>query len=133
YGQAWEHMVLDRGWGFVVLSPTSFQADDGAGLTEGMIGLMNKGQPRSLADWGTMRAWAWGASRLLDYLETDRTVDAKEVGIEGHSRFGKTALVAMAYDPRFAVLYSSSSGEGGAKLYRHIFGEQLPNVASTSL
>jgi hypothetical protein len=116
-----------------VLSPTSFQADDGAGLTEGIIGLMNRGQPRSLDDWGAMRAWEWGASRLLDYLETDKSVDAKQVGIEGHSRFGKTALVAMAYDPRFAVLYSSSSGEGGAKLYRHIFGEQLPNVASTSL
>ena len=133
YGQAWEHMVLERGWGFAVLSPTSFQADDGAGLTEGIIGLMNKGQPRGLDDWGAMRAWAWGASRLLDYLETDKSVDAKQVGIEGHSRFGKTALVAMAYDPRFAVLYSSSSGEGGAKLYRHIFGEQLPNVASASL
>lgn len=133
YGQAWEHLVLARGWGFAVLSPTSFQADDGAGLQEGIIGLMNKGQPRSLGDWGAMRAWAWGASRLLDYLETDKSVDARQVGIEGHSRYGKTALVAMAYDPRFAVLYSSSSGEGGAKLYRHIFGEQLPNVASTSL
>ena len=125
YGQAWESLVLARGWGFAVLSPTSFQADDGAGLTEGIIGLMNKGQPRSLDDWGTMRAWAWGASHLLDYLETDKTVDARQVAIEGHSRFGKTALVAMAYDPRFAVLYSSSSGEGGAKLYRHIFGEPL--------
>ena len=133
YGQACERMVLGRGWGFAVLSPTSFQADDGAGLTEGIIGLMNKGQPRTLDDWGTLRAWAWGTSRVLDYLETDKSVDAKQVGIEGHSRFGKTALVAMACDPRFAVLYSSSSGEGGAKLYRHIFGEQLPNVASTSL
>ena len=133
YGQAWQGMALKRGWGVAVLSPTSSQADDGAGLTEGIIGLMNKGQPRGLDDWGTMRAWAWGASRLLDYLETDKSVDAKQVGIEGHSRFGKTALVAMAYDPRFAVVYSSSSGEGGAKLYRHIFGEQLANVASTSL
>jgi len=133
YGQEWEYLVLARRWGFAVLSPTSFQADDGAGLQEGIIGLMNKGQPRSLSDWGAMRAWAWGSSRLLDYLETDKSVDARQVGIEGHSRYGKTALVAMAYDPRFAVLYSSSSGEGGAKLYRHIFGEQLPNVASTSL
>ncbi len=133
YGQAWEQQVLARGWGFAVLSPTSFQADDGAGLTEGIVGLMNKGQPRSLSDWGTLRAWAWGASRLLDYFATDSSVDAKQVGIAGHSRFGKTALVAMAYDPRFAVLYSSSSGEGGAKLYRHIFGEPLANVASPAL
>jgi len=133
YGQAWEKQVLAKGWGFAVLSPTSFQADNGAGLTEGIIGLMNKGQPRSVEDWGTMKAWAWGASRLLDYMETDKSVDAKQVGIEGHSRFGKTALVAMAYDPRFAVLYSSSSGEGGAKLYRHIFGEPLAHVASADL
>jgi hypothetical protein len=133
YGHAWERQALARGWGVAILSPTSFQADDGAGLTEGIVGLMNKGQPRSLDDWGALRAWAWGASRLLDYLETDKTVDAKQVAIAGHSRFGKAALVTMACDRRFAVVYSSSSGEGGAKLYRHIFGEQLPNVASASL
>ena len=133
YGQAWEKLVLAKGWGFAVLSPTSFQADDGAGLTEGIIGLMNKGQPRKLDDWGGLHAWAWGASRLLDYLETDKAVDAKQVGIAGHSRFGKTALVAMAFDPRFAIVYSSSSGEGGAKLYRHYFGEPLAHLESPAL
>ena len=125
--------VLERGWGMAILSPTSFQADDGSGLTEGIIGLMNKGQPRNLNDWGTLRTWAWGASRALDYLETDKAVDASRVGLAGHSRFGKTVLVAMAYDPRFAIVYSSSSGEGGAKLYRHIFGEQMANVAGPAL
>lgn len=130
YGQAWERQVLAKGWGFAVLSPMSFQADDGAGLTEGIIGLMNKGQPRKLEDWGGLKAWAWGASRLLDYLGTDKSVDARRVGIEGHSRLGKAALVAMAYDPRFAVLYCSSSGEGGAKLYRHIYGEPLSHIES---
>jgi len=132
YGVEWEPL-LKRGWGFAVLSPTSFQADDGGGLTSGIIGLMNKGQPRGPADWGTLRAWAWGASRAMDYLETESAVDAKRVGLEGHSRFGKAALVAMAYDQRFAIVYSSSSGEGGAKLYRHIFGEQMPNLAGPSL
>ncbi len=132
YGVNWQS-VLDKGWGFAVLSPTSFQADDGAGLTEGIIGLMNKGQPRGLEDWGTLRAWSWGASRAMDYFETDRAVDAQQVGIAGHSRFGKTALVAMAYDPRFAIAYSSSSGEGGAKLYRHILGEQMPDLSNTPL
>ncbi|HUB30676.1 MAG TPA: hypothetical protein VL967_13310 [Terracidiphilus sp.] len=132
YGVEWEPL-LKRGWGFAVLSPTSIQADDGSGLTEGIIGLMNKGQPRGLDDWGALRAWAWGASRAMDYFETDPAVDAKQVGLEGHSRFGKAALVAMAYDHRFAIVYSSSSGEGGAKLYRHIFGEQMPNVAGPSL
>jgi hypothetical protein len=125
--------VLERGWGFAILRPTSIQADDGSGLTEGIIGLMNKGRPRGLQDWGALRAWAWGASRVLDYLATDPAIDAKQVGLAGHSRFGKAALVAMAYDPRFAIVYSSSSGEGGAKLYRHIFGEQMPNVAGPGL
>ena len=128
-GPTWQQQVLAKGWGYAILSPTSYQADNGAGLTEGIIGLMNKGQPRRVEDWGTLRAWAWGASKALDYLETDKAVDAKQVGIEGHSRFGKTALVAMAYDPRFAVAYISSSGTGGAKLYRHVYGEQLENLA----
>ena len=133
YGQAWERQVLARGYGFMVLSPMSFQADDGSGLTEGIIGLMKKGQPRSVEDWGALKAWAWGASRALDYLESDKSVDAKHVAIEGHSRLGKAALVAMAYEPRFAVLYSSSSGEGGAKLYRHIYGEPLSHLESAPL
>ena len=130
-GPTWQQQVLARGWGYAILSPTSFQADNGAGLTEGIIGLLNKGQPRKPDDWGTLRAWAWGASRALDYFETDKAVDAKQVGVEGHSRFGKTALVAMAYDPRFAVAYISSSGTGGAKLYRHIYGELTENLAAT--
>lgn len=125
--------ALRRGWGFAELSATSVQADSGAGLTEGIIGLVNHGQPRSLEDWGVLKAWAWGASRALDYFETDKAVNAKEVGVEGHSRLGKAALVAMAYDPRFAIVYSSSSGEGGAKLYRHIFGEPLTSLTSVSL
>jgi hypothetical protein len=125
----WQQQVLARGWGYALVSPYSYQADNGAGLTEGIIGLVNKGQPRKLDDWGVIRAWAWGASRVLDYFETDKSVDSKQVGLEGHSRFGKTALVTLAYDQRFAVAYISSSGEGGAKLYRHIFGEQVGNVA----
>ena len=125
--------ALRRGWGFAMLSATSVQADSGAGLTEGIIGLMNRGQPRSLQDWGVLKAWAWGASRALDYFESDKAVNAKEVGLEGHSRLGKAALVAMAYDPRFAIVYSSSSGEGGAKLYRHVFGEPLTSLTSVSL
>jgi hypothetical protein len=116
-----------------VLSPTSFQADDGSGLTEGIIGLMNKGQPLGLDDGGALRAGAWSASRAMDDFETDKAVDGRQVGLAGHSRFGKTVLVAMAYDPRFAIAYSSSSGEGGAKLYRHIFGEQMSNLANTPL
>ncbi|GAB3166547.1 alpha/beta hydrolase family protein [Telluribacter humicola] len=131
-GPGWQQQLLEKGWGAAVLLPTSFQADNGAGLTEGIIGLMNKGQRRKPDDWGTLRAWAWGASRALDYFETDKDVNAKKVGIEGHSRFGKAALVAMAYEPRFAVAYISSSGEGGAKLHRRNWGEVVENVAAAS-
>jgi hypothetical protein len=130
-GPTWQQQVLARGWGYAEYIPTTVQPDNGAGLTEGIIGLANKGQPRKLDDWGALKAWAWGASRCLDYFETDKDVDAKQVGIEGHSRYGKASVVAMAYDPRFAIGYISSSGEAGAKLYRHIFGEQVGNVAGT--
>ncbi|HEV7350330.1 acetylxylan esterase [Telluribacter sp.] len=131
-GPGWQQQLLEKGWGFAVLLPTSFQADNGAGLTEGIIGLMNKGQHRKPDDWGTLRAWAWGASRALDYFEKDKDVDAKKVGIEGHSRFGKAALVAMAYEPRFAIAYISSSGAGGAKLHRRNWGELVENVAAAN-
>src|SRR6185369_2219418 len=77
------------------------------------------------------RAWAWGASRALDYFETDKAVNAKRVALEGHSRYGKATIVAMAYDQRFWTAYVSSSGEGGAKLNRRDWGEIVENVAGT--
>lgn len=122
---------LAKGWGHCAINTGSIQADNGAGLTRGIIGLVNKGQPRKTDDWGALRAWAWGASRGLDYLETDKDVEAKQVGISGLSRFGKAALVAMAYEPRFAIGLIGSSGEGGAKLHRRNFGEQVENVAGS--
>ena len=131
-GPSWQKQVLDRGWGYASLIPVSIQADNGAGLTEGIIGLMNKGQTRKPDDWGALRAWAWGASRALDYFETDKAVDAKKIGIEGHSRYGKATAVTMAYDSRFAIAYISSCGEGGAKINRRNYGELIENVAGAS-
>jgi hypothetical protein len=128
----WKQQVLAKGWGYATLIPTSVQADNGAGLTEGIIGLVNEGQPRKVEDWGALRAWAWGASRALDYFETDNSVDAKQIGLEGLSRYGKATLVAMAYEPRLAIAFVGSSGEGGAKILRRTFGEQVENVASTA-
>ena len=131
-GPDWQTRVLAKGWGYAVLIPTSIQADNGEGLTQGIIGLTNKGEPRQPGDWGALRAWAWGASRALDYLQTDPAVDGHQVGIEGLSRYGKAALLAMAYEPRFAIGFIGSSGEAGAKLSRRTFGEQVENIASTS-
>lgn len=137
----WTHQLAEKGWGYAIYSPYSVQADSGGGrgfggngpyqgLTTGIIGLCNKGQPRKPDDWGALRAWAWGASRALDYLETDKAVDAKQVGIEGLSRFGKAAIVTMAYDERFAIGFIGSSGQGGAKIMRRNYGEKVENVAS---
>ena len=120
--------LLADGWGYAAIDPASIQADNGAGLTRGIIGLVNQGQPRKPDDWGALRAWAWGAARGLDYLETDPAVDAKRAGIEGVSRYGKAALVTLAFEPRFAMGLIGSSGEGGAKLNRRNWGEAVENL-----
>ena len=130
-GPTWQQQVLAKGWGYAIIVPGSIQADNGYGLTLGIVGLVNHGQPRKVDDWGALRAWAWGASRALDYFETDKSVNAKRIGLEGHSRYGKATLVAMAYDPRLWVAYVSSSGEGGAKLNRRDWGEIVENVAGS--
>jgi hypothetical protein len=131
-GPSWQEQVVAKGWGYASVRPASIQADNGAGLTQGIIGLVNKGQPRKVDDWGALKAWTWGTSRLLDYFETDKAVDARRVALEGHSRYGKATIVAMAYEPRIAVAFISSSGAGGAKILRRTYGELLENVAAPS-
>ncbi len=123
--------LIAAGWGYVSLSPASIQADNGAGLTAGIIGLTNAGKRRTPEQWGALRAWAWGAARALDYLETLPAVDARRVGIEGVSRYGKAALVSMAFEPRFAVALVGSSGEGGVKPHRRHFGEAVENLTES--
>jgi hypothetical protein len=126
-----QQQLLADGWGYAQIDPSSIQADNGAGLTRGIIGLVNKGNPRKPDDWGSLMAWGWGAGRGLDYLETDKAVDAKHVGIEGVSRYGKAALVTMAFDQRFAVVLIGSSGEGGAKPHRRNWGEAVENLTGS--
>jgi lysophospholipase L1-like esterase len=123
--------LIASGWGYVSLATASIQADNGAGLTAGIIGLTNRGKRRTPEQWGALRAWAWGAARALDYLETLPAVDATRVGIEGVSRYGKAALVTMAFEPRFAVVLVGSSGEGGAKPHRRNFGEAVENLTGS--
>lgn len=130
-GPSSTEMLIAAGWGYATINPNSIQADNGAGLTKGIIGLVNHGQPRQPDDWGSLRAWAWGAARGLDWLETEASVDAKKVGIEGVSRYGKAALVTLAFEPRFAVALVGSSGEGGAKLHRRNFGEAVENLTGS--
>lgn len=124
--------LLAAGWGYLTIDPNSIQADNGAGLSSGIIGLVNRGQPRKPEDWGALRAWAWGAGRALDYLETETAVDSKRVGIEGVSRYGKAALVTMAFDQRFATALIGSSGKGGTTLHRRVFGEAVESLTGFS-
>ena len=124
--------VLAAGWALATTSPTAVQMDSGAGLTAGIIGLVNAGQPRQPTDWGTLAAWSWGLSRALDYFETDPAIDARRVALQGHSRWGKTALLAAALDPRWALAYVSCSGALGASLEKRDFGETLDNVAEAN-
>jgi hypothetical protein len=122
--------LIAAGWGVALLDTSTIQADTGAGLREGIIGLVNHGAPRTPEQWGVLRAWGWGASRLLDYLAKRPEVDAAHVGIEGVSRWGKAALVTAAFDERFAMVLIGSSGEGGVKPHRRDFGEQVENLTS---
>jgi hypothetical protein len=129
-GPSAPEQIYARGWAYATVNTGSIQADNGQGLTCGIIGLVNRGQPRKLDDWGVLSAWGWGMSKVLDYLETDKAVDARKVAVFGHSRTGKAALVAMAYDERFSNGFISSSGQAGAKLHRRKYGEAIENIAA---
>jgi hypothetical protein len=130
-GLDWTEQVVGRGWGYAILVPYTVQPDDGAGLTEGVIGIAAHGRPRAADEWGALRAWAWGASRAYDLFARDARLDRHRIAVEGLSRYGKTALVAMAYDQRFSIGFIGSSGAGGAKLLRRNFGEQIGNLAAS--
>ena len=129
-GAPYTDQLLRAGFGYAVVVANSIQADNGAGLADGVIGISLRGKPRAPDDWGVLRAWAWGAGRALDALGRDPAIDAGRVGIEGLSRYGKAALVTMAYDRRFAIGFIGSSGAGGAALYRRNFGERIGNLAA---
>jgi hypothetical protein len=123
--------VLAQGWALATVNTGAIQADHGAGLREGIIGLVNEGRPREPDQWGVLAAWAWGLSRALDYLETDPAIDATRAAIEGHSRWGKTALLAGALDRRWAIVWPSCSGAMGASLEKRSWGETIDNVAAS--
>jgi len=129
-GPPHSEQLLRSGFGYAVVVANSIQADNGGLLGDGVIGISLRGRPRAPDDWGVLRAWAWGASRAHDALAQDPMVDPGRIGIEGLSRYGKAALVTMAYDARFAIGFVGSSGAGGAALYRRNFGERIGNLAA---
>lgn len=123
-------LLNQHGWAAALFDTYALQADNGAGLKQGIIGLMSRGKPRQSEDWGVLRAWSWGLSRALDYFQKDKTINARKIGIQGHSRWGKTALLAAAMDTRWAIVFASCSGSMGASLEKRNFGENLGNIAS---
>jgi hypothetical protein len=123
--------VITAGWAVATVNTGSIQMDNGGGLHEGIIGLVNEGKDRKPDDWGVLSAWCWGLSRAFDYFETDKAINAKQIGIQGHSRWGKTALLAGATDPRWAIVFASCSGSMGASLEKRNYGETIDNVAGS--
>lgn len=125
-GTYWNY-VAPAGWGVCAFNNTMLQPDNGQYLTSYLIGLVNRGNWRRPTDWGTLGAWAWGVSRLVDYMETDPLVDASKIGVEGHSRYGKATLVAMAYEPRLSLAFPSCGGSMGTKMNRRHWGQDVEN------
>jgi hypothetical protein len=122
--------MLARGYAYAVYRYTDLQPDTPGTRASGVEALVSAPTAGPAPDeWGAISAWAWGASRVLDYLQTDPAVDAGRVALVGHSRLGKSALWAGAQDPRFALVFASCAGELGSALSRRDFGETVDDIA----
>ncbi len=123
--------ILKRGYGLITLYYGDIEPDQAEGWRDGICAHVKKdrdGDDLEPEDWSAISAWAWGLSRVMDYLQTDEAVNADQVALMGHSRLGKTSLWAGASDQRFALVISNNSGCGGAALSRRAFGETVERI-----
>jgi pimeloyl-ACP methyl ester carboxylesterase len=121
--------VIARGYAISVFSNADLDPDDFDDFKNGIHGLLDRGRRKPDA-WGSLAAWAWGASRCMDYFEKDKDIDSRKVAVVGHSRGGKTALWTGAEDQRFSVVIANESGAGGASLARRRYGETVARISS---
>lgn len=125
--------LIARGYAVAALQVSQLAPDDAGHFRDGVMRLYDAGATKHTRayTWGALAAWAWGASRAMDYFASDPRIDAKRVAVVGHSRGGKAALWAGAADERFALVVSNESGEGGAALSRRQFGETVAQINQT--
>ena len=123
--------IVERGYALATAYYGDIEPDHSEGWKDGIrshYDTDSKGKPLELEEWSAITAWAWGLSRIVDYLETDRAIDTKRIALLGHSRLGKTSLWAGATDERFGITISNNSGCGGAALSRRAFGETVKHI-----
>jgi hypothetical protein len=122
--------ILAKGFAVATAYYGDLEADTATGWMTGIRSTLKEVLKIQPTEWTAMGAWAWGLSRIVDYLQKDKSIDARKVALIGHSRLGKAALWAGASDPRFALIVSNESGEGGAALSRRWYGETVQIINS---
>ncbi len=122
--------MIERGYATASFFTSDVDPDDKDGYMKGIRSFFAEGGKRAPDAWGSLSAWGFGASVVLDYLNELDSVEASKVAVVGHSRGGKAAMWAASEDPRFAVAYSNNSGCGGAALSRRAFGETVARITT---